>query len=87
MIPDMKRYITLALTAALCWTGAVAQNDVLPSRSMTIEGTYNPSMTNAEKVMPVPAKQKNEKEQATVSYLTEPNSFDKSTRSPMGVFS
>lgn len=87
MIPDMKRYITLALTAALCWTGAVAQNDVLPSRSMTIEGTYNPSMTNAEKVMPVPAKQKNEKEQATVSYLTEPNPFDKSTRSPMGVFS
>lgn len=83
----MKRYFTLALIASVCWTGAVAQNDVLPSRSMTIEGTYNPSMANAEKVMPVPAKQKNDKVQASVSYLTEPNPFDKSERSPMGVFS
>ncbi len=87
MIPDMKRYVYLALIATLCWTGTSAQNEVLPSRSMTIEGTYNPSMTNAEKVMPVPAKQKNDKEQATVSYITDPNPFDNSKRSPMGVFS
>ena len=87
MIPDMKRYVTLALTATVCWTVMFAQNDVLPSRSMTIEGTYNPSMTNEEKVMPVPAKQKNEKEQATVSYLTDPNPFENTDRSPMSVFS
>ena len=87
MIQIMKRYITLAVIAILFQAGAFAQQDNLPSRSMTIEGNYNPSMTNAEKILPVPAKQKNVKEQAVVNYLTDPNPFKQSKRAPMMAFS
>lgn len=87
MIQIMKRYITLAAIAVLFQAGVFAQNESLPSRSMTIEGNYNPSMTNAEKILPVPAKQKNVKEQAVVSYLTDPNPFKQSKRDPMIAFS
>lgn len=87
MIQIMKRYITLAFIALMIQNGAFGQVESLPSRSMTIEGNYNPSMTNAEKIMPVPAKQNNDKEPAVVSYLTEPSPFNNAERTPMNVFS
>ena len=86
MIQIMKRYIQLAVMAVICWTGANAQNGNLPSRSMTIEGAYNPTMTNAEKVMPVPDKRKNKNETPTVSFRTESNLSEMPARKPMEVF-
>lgn len=85
MILIMKRDIILAVTALICWTGAFAQGN-LPSRSMTIEGNYNPSMSNAEKIMPIPAKKSNDREKAVVSYATASNPFEKTQRGPMNVF-
>ena len=43
----MRRYILPVLVAVICWSGAKAQNEVLPSRSLTIEGAYNPEMSEA----------------------------------------
>ena len=83
----MKRYITLALTAVLCWSAAGAQQNELPSRSMTIEGAYNPTMTGSDKVMPVPDRPATERKPAVVSYLTDSKPLTSLTRNPMGTFS
>ena len=50
----MKRYILPVMMTVICWSGLKAQDDVLPSRSLTIEGAYNPSMSEQGKIMPVP---------------------------------
>lgn len=81
----MKRYIILAVLAAICFTGADAQQN-LPSRSLTIEGNYNPTVTEAGKVMPVPEKAVNDRQPVSVSYLTQPNAYTKLKRSPMSAF-
>ena len=83
----MKRYIILAVTAVLCWSAASAQQDVLPSRSLTIEGAYNPTMTSSEKIMPVPERPVTEHKAVQVSYLTDPKPVSTLSRNPMGAFS
>lgn len=82
----MKRYIVPVLVTVICWSGVNAQNDVLPSRSLTIEGAYNPSMSEQGKIMPVPARPQTERQAATVSYRTEANPYQGYERNPMGVF-
>ena len=86
MNTTMKRYILLALTAVVISSGLKAQNDVLPSRSLTIEGAYNPSMSDQNKIMPVPDRPQTERQAATVSYRTEANPHQGYERNPMGVF-
>lgn len=83
----MKRYITLAVIAVFCWSAVSAQQSELPSRSMTIEGAYNPTMTSTDKVMPVPDRPAIERKPATVSYLTDSKPLTSLTRNPMGTFS
>lgn len=70
----------------MCWSGLSAQNDLLPSRSLTIEGAYNPSMSEQNKIMPVPERPKTERQAATVSYRTESNPQQGYDRNPMSVF-
>ena len=55
----MKRYIFPVALALMCWSGLKAQQNVLQSRSLTIEGDYNPLMSEQGKIMPVPEKQRN----------------------------
>ena len=86
MIHIMKRYIFLALIAAITGSAAKAQNESLPSRSMTIEGAYNPSVTEAGKIMPLPEKTRTVRQPASVNYLTSPNPVRNLERSPMEVF-
>ena len=86
MIHIMKRYIILAFIAAISGTVANAQNESLPSRSMTIEGAYNPSVTEAGKIMPLPEKTRTARQPASVTYLTSPNPVSNLERSPMEVF-
>ena len=86
MIDHMKRYIVPALVAVICWSGAKAQNDVLPSRTLTIEGAYNPSMSEQGKIMPVPGRPQTERQAAAVSYRTDANPHQGYERNPMGVF-
>ena len=81
----MKRYVLLAVLAAICWTGSNAQQS-LPSRSLTIEGNYNPTVTEAGKIMPVPEKAYNDRQRVKVSYLMEPNLYSNLKRSPMAAF-
>ena len=83
----MKRYITLAAIAVLCWSAVGAQQNELPSRSMTIEGAYNPTMTSTDKVMPVPDRPAIERKSAAVNYLTDSKPLTSLTRNPMGSFS
>lgn len=83
----MKRYITLAVTAVLCWSAASAQQEGLPSRSMTIEGAYTPTMTGTDKILPVPDRKASDHQPAAVSYLTDANPIRQLDRAPMGVFS
>jgi len=82
----MKRYMLSALVAVICWSGVWAQNDVLPSRSLTIEGAYNPEMSEQSKIMPVPQRPQTERQAAVVSYRTEANPHQGYGRNPMGVF-
>jgi len=82
----MKRYILPVLVAVICWSGAKAQNEVLPSRSLTIEGAYNPEMSEQGKIMPVPGRPQTERQAAAVSYRTEANPHQGYERTPMGVF-
>ena len=82
----MKRYILPVVMTVICWGGVKAQNEVLPSRSLTIEGAYNPSMSEQGKIMPVPERPKTERQAATVSYRTEANPHQSYERTPMGVF-
>ena len=86
MIQIMKRYIILVFIAAITGSAAKAQNESLPSRSMTIEGAYNPSVTEAGKIMPLPEKTRTVRQPASVSYLTSPNPVSDLERSPMEVF-
>ena len=82
----MKRYILPVLMTVICWSGVKAQDDVLPSRSLTIEGSYNPSMSEQGKIMPVPERPQTQRQAATVSYRSEANPHQGYDRTPMGVF-
>ena len=82
----MKRYIVPVLLTVICWSGVNAQNEVLPSRSLTIEGAYNPSMSEQGKIMPVPDRPQTERQAAAVSYRTEANPHQGYERNPMGIF-
>ena len=82
----MKRYILPVMMTVICWSGLKAQDDVLPSRSLTIEGAYNPSMSEQGKIMPVPQRPETQRQAATVSYRTESNPSKDYGRTPMGVF-
>jgi len=82
----MKRYILSVLVAVICCSGVKAQNDVLPSRSLTIEGAYNPSMSEQSKIMPVPQRPQTERQSAAVSYRTEAAPHQGYQRNAMGVF-
>jgi len=87
MIQIMRRYITLALIAVCC-TGVIrAQQEGLPSRSLTIEGAYNPTMTGTEKLSPVPERRQTDHKPAQVSYITDSNPMTNLERHPMGAFS
>ena len=55
---NMKRYSVSALLSIACAMTVQAQtNNELPSRSMTVEGDYNPVFTEAAKIMPSPRKE------------------------------
>ena len=82
----MKRYILPVILTIICWSGIKAQNDVITSRSLTIEGSYNPSMSEQGKIMPVPERPQTQRQAATVSYRTEANPHQGYERTPMGVF-
>ena len=83
----MKRYITLAVIAAFCCSVTNAQQQGLPSRSMTIEGAYNPTVTSSDKILPVPERTTTVREPAAVSYLTEPNPMTGMERNTLAAFS
>jgi hypothetical protein len=82
----MNRKTILAILGAVCCTAANAQNG-LTSRSLTIEGAYNPTVTKTEKIMPVPDKPESERKAAQVTYLTESNPMQSMQRAPMAAFS
>lgn len=71
--------------AAVCWSAAYAQ-EALPSRSLTIEGAYNPTVSKSEKIMPVPEKPVSDRKASAVTYLTDTNPLTGMKRNPMGAF-
>lgn len=83
----MRRYISLALIAVCCTCAIHAQQENLPSRSLTIEGSYNPTMTGTEKVLPVPERRQTDHKPAQVSYITDSSPMAGLERTPMGAFS
>lgn len=86
MIKIMKKYIAVACAATLCLNVLHAQND-LPSRSLTVESSYNPSMSVQTKLTTVPDRPETERKPVQVSYRTEANPDNTYTRTPMEVFS
>lgn len=82
----MKKYIALACAATLCLNVLHAQND-LPSRSLTVEGSYNPSMSVQTKITTVPDRPETTRKPVEVSYRTEANPDNTYKRTPMEVFS
>ena len=82
----MKKLFLIAILGAV-FTSASNAQEGLPSRSMTIEGAYNPTVTKTEKIMPVPDKPVTETKTAQVSYLTDTNPLQNLQRNPMGAFS
>ena len=84
---NMKRTTVTALIAIACTFTVQAQNDGgLPSRSLTVEGDYNPVFTEAGKIMPAPVKEKETRQSVPVSYLTFANPFNQRVRRQMNVF-
>lgn len=51
---NMNKYISLAVIALTCSLPVLAQENSLQSRSLTVEGSYNPNTGHAGKMMPVP---------------------------------
>ena len=83
----MKRFTVTALIAIACAMSVQAQkNDELPSRSLTVEGDYNPVFTEAGKIMPAPEKEKETRQSVPVSYLTFANPYSQRIRQQMNVF-
>ena len=84
---NMKRFTVTALIAIACAINVQAQkNDELPSRSLTVEGDYNPVFTEAGKIMPAPEKEKETRQGVPVSYLTFANPYNQRIRQQMNVF-
>ncbi len=51
---NMNKYISLAVIALTCSLPIMAQEYSLQSRSLTVEGSYNPNTGHAGKMMPIP---------------------------------
>lgn len=75
----MKKYMFAACALAVSM-GAWAQKDTLTARSMTIEGTYKASVTEAQKEMPVPEKPQVAETKQEVSYVTDQKTYTGYTR-------
>ena len=83
----MKRiHVTILLALACTLTARAQNNNELPSRSLTVEGDYNPVFTEAGKIMPAPEKEKETRQEVSVSYLTFTNPFSGRGRRQMNVF-
>ena len=85
----MRQNIIIATMAAMAVSmPCLAQQNGsgLPSRSMTVEVTYNPNTGQAGKLMPVPEKETAFKKDVAVTYLTDsvaPASLSSRDRQPM----
>lgn len=81
-----KRYFLFALSALVLTMPMWGQNEnLLPSRTMTIEGTYNPTLQKGEKVSVASEQIDTERQTANVQYVTEEQQVVKYGRSPMQV--
>jgi hypothetical protein len=81
-----KRYFLFALSALVLTMPMWGQNEnLLPSRTMTIEGTYNPTLQKGEKVTVASEQIDTERQVANVQYVTEEQQVVKYGRSPMQV--
>lgn len=83
---NMRKDILLTFFICMLTIPASAQ-DELNSRSMTIEGTYNPQITEASKITPVPEKNSIRTNSNSVTYITEGKEYNKFSRKPMNTFS
>ncbi len=84
---NMKTYRIITLLAIVCPIRALAQESVeLPSRSITVESTYNPIFSEVGKIMPLPEKESASRQQVPVNYLTEANPYGERIRKEMNVF-
>lgn len=81
-----KRYFLFALSALVLTMPMWGQNEnLLPSRTMTIEGTYNPTLQKGEKVSVASEQIDTERQTANVQYVTEEQQVVEYGRSPMQV--
>lgn len=81
-----KRYFLFALSALVLTMPVWAQNNnLLPDRTMTIEGDYNPSLQKGEKITVVSEQIDTERKAGTVQYVTEEQQVVGYGRSPMKV--
>lgn len=83
---NMKKDILLTFFVCMLTMPAAAQGE-LNSRSMTIEGTYNPQITEASKITPVPEKNSVRTNTSSVNYITEGKEYGKFSRKSMNTFS
>jgi hypothetical protein len=83
---NMKKDILLTFFVCMLTMPAAAQ-DELNSRSMTVEGTYNPQVTEASKITPVPEKNSIRTNSGSVTYITEGKEYNRFSRKPMNTFS
>lgn len=67
-----KRYFLFALSALVLTMPMWGQNDnLLPSRTMTIEGTYNPALSKGEKITVASEQLNTERQVTNVQYVTD----------------
>lgn len=78
------RYFLFALSAFALAMPIWGQNEnLLPSRTMTIEGTYNPELQKGEKLTVVQEQIDTERQAGVVKYVTEEQQVVEYGRSPM----
>lgn len=75
--------IVLLGLAVLALPSFAQPDNNLPSRSLTIEGVYNADVTDARKVMPVPAKPEILSSESPVEYIREARPLNEYLRNPM----
>ena len=80
---DMRKTAIVLLGVAFVTISVFAQENAIPSRSMTIEGVYNADVTDAQKLMPVPAKPRTLISQKPVEYISDGFSLKDCMRDPM----
>lgn len=62
------------------------QADIIPSRSLTIEGEYNPNVAEASKIMPVPERKSVPAPRQSVKYILDDKPYAKFDRDFMGAY-